>query len=148
MIELRRERDIDKLREWRREVIENVFGIAPDAALTEANRQYYQKHIADDSHIAYVASRDGYDLGCGAICLADELPSPDNPNGRCAYIMNIYVRAPYRNNGIAHKIVMQLVKDAKSHGCDKIYLETTDMAKPLYSGTGFKDMQNMMKYED
>lgn len=148
MIELRRMTDVSELMPWRKEVIANVFGVDADHALAEANRQYYQRHIAEDSHIAYVAIQNGTEVGCGAICLTDELPSPDNPSGRCAYLMNIYVRQAYRNKGVAHKIVCRLVEDARSRGCGKIYLEATDMAKSIYRSIGFKPMDNLMKYED
>ncbi len=29
--------------------------------------------------------------------IIEELPSPDNPSGKCAYLMNIYVREAFRN---------------------------------------------------
>lgn len=92
MIELRRVKNIDELLQWRIEVIAHVFGIDADKELIEYNRDYYQTHIADESHIAYVASQNGKEVGCGALCLTAELPSPDNPTGSCAYLMNIYVR--------------------------------------------------------
>lgn len=148
MIKLRLITEIDELMAWRKEVIANVFNIEPDIALTKANRQYYLQHIADGSHRAYVASQDDKDVGCGAICLSQELPSPDNPSGQCAYLMNIYVRKAHRNRGVAHKIINHLVEEAISKGCGKIYLETTDMAKSLYRSIGFMPMQNMMKYEN
>lgn len=147
MIELRKVTDIDELMMWRKEVIAHVFGVEADDALAEANRRYYARHIADGSHIAYLAFQDGSPIGCGSICLTDELPSPDNPTGHCAYLMNIYVRQAYRQQGVAHKIVTRLIEEAKSRGCDKIYLETTDMAESLYSSAGFKQMENLMKYE-
>lgn len=148
MIELRSITDPGELISWRKEVIANVFGSEPDEALTQANRRYYERHMSDDTHVAYLALDDGKPAGCGAMCLADELPSPDNATGRCAYLMNIYVREAYRNHGIAHMIVTRLVEEARARGCGKIYLETTDMAKTLYLCIGFKDMENMMKYED
>ena len=133
---------------WRREVIENVFGTEPSKRLMVANRQYYRRHIADGTHIAVVASTDDTDAGCGAICLTEELPSPDNPSGRCACLMNIYVREEFRNRGVAHAIVRWLVNKARQLGCDKIYLETTDMAQPLYRSIGFNDLPGTMKYAD
>ncbi|MGM9821323.1 MAG: GNAT family N-acetyltransferase [Muribaculaceae bacterium] len=139
---------IPTLMHWRKEVIENVFGVIPSKALLVANRRYYNTHIADGTHIAIVAFIDGADAGCGAICLTDELPSPDNPSGRCAYLMNIYVRREYRRHGIAHAIVRWLVEKAQSLGCDKIYLETTDGAKPVYTEIGFVDLPNIMKYAE
>ena len=73
------------------------------------------------------------------------MPSPDNPAGRCAYIMNIYVRPPYRCNGIAHRLVARLADVSRDLRCGKIYLETTDNAAPIYSSLGFRPMTNMMK---
>lgn len=139
---------IPTLMHWRREVIENVFGVTPSKRLLVANRQYYCRSIAEGRHIAIVAEIDGADAGCGAICLSEELPSPDNPSGRCAYLMNIYVREAYREHGVGHAIVRWLVDKAKNLGCDKIYLETTDSGRPLYNSIGFKNLPGMMKYAE
>ncbi|MDE5874295.1 MAG: GNAT family N-acetyltransferase [Muribaculaceae bacterium] len=102
----------------------------------------------DRTHVAFVAVYKGDDCGCGGICYSDELPSPDNPSGKCAYLMNIYVREAFRKHGIAHKIVSRLIEEAKTHGCGKIYLETTADGKPVYASLGFRDMADMMKYYD
>jgi Na+/H+ antiporter nhaC len=145
---IRQVKDVDTLMRWRREVIGNVFGTAPSEALLEANLRYYMEHIPDGSHIALLAEVDGEAAGCGAICLTDELPSPDNPSGRCAYIMNIYVLKEFRGHGVGHAIVRRLVEIARELDCDKIYLETTDEARSLYSGIGFKELPGIMKYGD
>ncbi len=133
---------------WRKEVIEHVFGVKPDETLLVANRRFYEKHIADDTHFALVVECDGEDCGCGAVCLTEELPSPDNPSGRCAYLMNIYVRESFRNHGIAHKIVSRLIDEAKRRDCGKIYLETTDAGRPVYQSLGFRDLPDIMKYHN
>ena len=146
MIEIKEIKALPTLMKWRAEVIENVFGRAADKRLLVANRQYYRKHIVDDSHLAFVAiTPDGEEAGCGAICLTDELPSPDNTTGKCGYLMNIYVRKAYRNQGIAHAIVKHLIEVAKERGCGKIYLETTADGKSVYESLGFHDMPDMMK---
>lgn len=130
---------------WREEVIRNVFGVEPSKRLMVANRQYYRRHIPDGSHVALIATIDDEDVGCGALCLNEELPSPDNPSGRCGYLMNIYVRKPFRNNGIAHQIVKKLLEIAREKECGKIYLETTEEGRPLYRSLGFSEMEGMMK---
>lgn len=146
MIELRRVTDIDELMRWREEVISCVFGLSPDATLLDANRKYYERNISAGTHLALVASVGGGDCGCGSICFSTELPSPDNPSGKCAYLMNIYVRPEYRHMGVAHQIVKELVNSAMAHGCDKIYLETTAEGRPVYTSLGFRDMPDLMKY--
>lgn len=139
---------IPTLMHWRREVIENVFGIEPSKRLLVANRQYYQRNIAAGRHIAVIAEMEGAEAGCGAICLSEELPSPDNPTGRCAFLMNIYVRKEFRGQGIGRAIVRWLVDKARQLECGKTYLETTDEARPLCKESGFKDLTGYMKYAD
>ncbi len=146
MVKIREIKDIPTLMSWRKEVIEHVFGQTPDEKLLLANRQFYDKHIADGTHYALVVEYDNEECGCGAVCFTEELPSPDNSTGRCGYIMNIYVREPFRKHGLAHEIVKHLIEESQRRGCGKIYLETTEDGKPVYSSLGFKDMPDMMKY--
>lgn len=141
-------KNLDTLLNWRGEVIANVFGVTATRELMDANRRYYSEHLNDGTHIALEAVGEDGPAGCGAICLTEELPSPDNPSGRCAYLMNIYVRDRFRNRGIGHSIVRRLVETACELGCDKIYLETTDGAKSLYNSIGFKELPGIMKYAD
>ena len=148
MILLKEIKDIPALIRWREEVIGHVFGQKPDKRLIMANRQYYEEHIADGTHIALVAEYDGVECGCGAVCFTDELPSPDNPSGKCAYLMNIYVREAFRRHGLAHKIVSRLIEVERSRDCWKIYLETTDDGRPVYQSLGFRDFPDMMKYHN
>ena len=90
------------------------------------------------------ASIDGQKVGCGGVCLYDEMPSPDNPTGHCAYLMNIYVRPELRGCGVARRIVRWLVGAALSRGIKKIYLETSEAGRILYEVFGFSDMKDMI----
>lgn len=146
MVKIIEIKDIPSLMGWRTEVIEHVFGEKADETLLSANRRYYETHIADGSHFAVVAECGEVPCGCGGVCFTEELPSPDNPSGRCAYLMNIYVREPFRNKGIAHRIVTRLIEESTSRGCGKIYLETTDNGRPVYQSLGFRDLPDIMKY--
>ena len=84
-------------------------------------------------------------MGCGGICYQSEMPSPDNPTGTNGYLMNIYALPELRGEGIGRKIVEFLIDDAKSRGTEKIYLESSSMAKRLYHEIGFSDMIDYMK---
>lgn len=148
MTVIERTTDLQSLLRWRREVVNAVFGMEPAKELMKANDEYYRRHVADGTHIAYVVKEDGVEVGCGSICLSDELPSPDNPSGKCAYLMNIYIREPFRRRGHARELAGKLVETARKAGCDKIYLEATESATGLYASLGFRNMENMMKYGD
>lgn len=140
--------DMDELLDWRMEVLDTVFEEDKpwDAeALRQANEAYYE-HALGVSHVACVASVDGADAGCGAICLQEEMPSPDNPSGRCAYVMNVYTRPAFRHQGVAAQVIQWLIGRAQECGANKIYLEATAVAAPLYEELGFHPMEGMMKH--
>ena len=140
---------LHQLLDWRREVIAAVFGEVPADELEcimEANREYYLREIPRGGHIPYFAYADELQVGCCAICLHSEMPSPENPTGRCAYLMNIFVLPEWRCRGVARRMVERMVADALAMGISKIYLETTDAARSLYSEEGFTPMQGMMQY--
>ncbi len=147
-IELKELNGVDELMMWRDEVIRHVFGVTPTPELLEENRRYYEAAVPDGRHIAFMATADGEPAGCGGICFSMELPSPDNPTGRCGYLMNIYVRDRFREHGMAHTIVRRLIDEARARGCGKIYLETTEDGKPVYRSLGFQDMPDMMKLQN
>lgn len=140
--------DLDELLDWRMEVLKDVFALAPEQDLTvllQANRAYYQRGLKEDSHIALFIELDGQPVGCGALCLQDELPSPDNPSGKNAYLMNIYTRPQHRHHRAAARIVQALIDEASAAGAGKIYLEATPAGAPVYRQAGFVDMTGMMK---
>ena len=86
-------------------------------------------------------------IGCGGICYQTEMPSPDNPNGKCGYLMNIYTLPEYRGMGVGNSIVEYLINDARARCANKIYLESSEKAKKLYYEKGFRDMVDYMKLQ-
>lgn len=144
-LEIKRIENIVRLMDWRMEVLAEVFGIdrpQPGCPLYEANLGYFNDK--NNSYECFMAVMDGMEAGCGMALYHDELPSPDNPSGRCAYIMNIYVRREFRRRHIATAIVSRLIAVAREKGCGKIYLETTGMARHLYESLEFTYLENMM----
>ena len=139
--------DLETLMSWRMEVLREVFGIPAGqdmAALEQANRSYYQTMLKNEGHIACF----GYQkeiIGCGGICIYQEMPSPDNPTGMCAYLMNIFTLPQFRGQGVGEKIVRWLTEQAMQRGITKIYLETSDCGRNLYQKIGFTPMTDYLK---
>lgn len=140
--------DMDLLMQWRMEVLHAVFAIPQEQSVTELeeeNRHYYQTELPRGEHIACFAYLGEEIVGCGGMCLYHEMPSPDNPNGKCAYLMNIYARPQFRRHGVGNAVVRWLIEQAEQRGITKIYLETSEKGRPLYREIGFDDMSDMMK---
>ncbi|MCM1487024.1 MAG: GNAT family N-acetyltransferase [Firmicutes bacterium] len=138
--------DLEQLISWRMEVLQQVFHLQnkPCYELQKANQEYYQKALAEGSHFAVFAQNEGNIIGCGGVCFYQEMPSPDNPSGECAYLMNIYTRSEYRKHGVGEKIILSLIREARHRKITKIYLETSDCARSLYEKLGFTDMNDYL----
>lgn len=133
------------------EVLREVFSLPEDAdtdALERENRAYYERELPREGHLACLAELDGQVVGCGGICLQHEMPSPDNPSGRCAYLMNVYTRPQAQRRGVGRAVVRWLVAQARQWGAHKVYLETSEAGRHLYEGEGFVDLPDMMVLAD
>jgi GNAT superfamily N-acetyltransferase len=140
--------ELETLMAWRMKVLHDVFSIDADtdtSALESANREYYRHSLAHAGHIACFALVDDEIIGCGGVCLQQEMPSPDNPNGLCGYLMNIYVEPRCRQAGIGEQIVDWLIRQARKRNATKIYLEASEKGRALYEQMGFKTMADYMK---
>ena len=104
------------------------------AAHSEA---YYRDALSDATHTAILAFDGDALVGAGGVSYYRVMPTFHNPTGRCAYIMNMYVRPAYRRRGIATAMLDLLVADARRHGAGRIGLEATNMGRPLYEKYGF-----------
>lgn len=142
--------DLEELLRWREVVLREVFSIPAGEEMGDllaANRAYYRTALETGEHIACFARAEGKTVGCGGLCLYREMPSPDNPSGKCGHLMNIFTLPDLRQRGVGRAVVQWLVQEAKRHGAEKIYLEASEQAYPLYRALGFQDMQGYLKYE-
>ena len=141
------ESDLPILIQLRLEVLRAVYKLQDDFQLpeVETNTIAYLKDKFD-SQATYIAYADNGEIAaCGSICFYEVLPTCTNPSGRKARIMNMYTRPQYRKQGIAIKIVDQLVKEALSKGISYISLDATPAGKPLYEKYGFISSDSEMK---
>ena len=141
--------DLGLLLEWRMRVLSEAFADYEnhDAdIIRENNEKYYMEHLKNDTHTACFAidRKSEKVVGCGGICYQKEMPSPDNITGTNGFLMNIFCVPEYRGNGTGRKIIEYLVNDARNRGTEKIYLESSEIAKDLYKEIGFLEQADYM----
>ena len=140
--------DIEILTKSRIEVLKAANKLTDDTDMSEvekASRDYYLRALVDGSHTAVLVFDNDKFIGAGAVSYYQVMPTYHNPSGKKAYIMNMYTNPEYRRQGIAFKTLNILVNDAKKLGITQIYLEATDMGKPLYEKYGFTIMPSEME---
>lgn len=143
--------DMALLTQTRLTVLRAANGLTDDADMTtvcELTREYYLKALVDGTHTAYIVFDGEKFIGAGGVSYYCVMPTYHNPDGRKAYIMNMYTSPEYRGRGIARETLRLLVKDARERGVTFISLETTGMGRPLYERFGFTAMKNEMQLTD
>lgn len=139
--------DLDMLVELRMEVLKHVFHQEETEELKDDNKEYYKTHLKDDTHIAAVGFLDDKAVCCGGVCFYEEMPSPDNPSGKCAYLMNVYCKKEYRHRGYGRAICQWLITQSQERA-DKIYLESSKAAKKMYYNLYFEDMHDYLQLKE
>lgn len=143
--------DIDLLTATRMEVLRTVFHVTDDESLPSIERNsydYYQDSLNTDRHVAYLVFDrvNGTDrfAAAGGISFYQVMPTCYNPDGRKAYIMNMYTRPEYRRQGIAGKLLKLLIAEALERGISHITLDASEMGRPVYEKHGFIPMPDEM----
>jgi GNAT superfamily N-acetyltransferase len=138
----------DLLVSTRIEVLRAANLLGEDVDMSEVAAQseaYYRDALFDATHTAILAFDGDALVGAGGVSYYRVMPTFHNPTGRCAYIMNMYVRPAYRRRGIATAMLDLLVADARRHGAGRIALEATEAGRPLYQKYGFVPARGEME---
>jgi predicted acetyltransferase len=67
-------------------------------------------------------------------------------SGKVAYIGNMFTYPDYRKQGIATKLFSLSMDSAKEAGCKEVFLDATEMGRPIYAKYGFKKNDDAMSY--
>lgn len=106
-------------------------------AVAAATRAYYERALTDGTHMAFLALEEGEVIATGGVSFYQLMPTCDTPDGRHAYVMNMYTRPDHRRRGVARRMLALLVEEAHRRGVTSISLEATAQGRGLYESFGF-----------
>lgn len=112
----------------------------------DSNLIYLKKAIPREEFIAWIAIDKEKIVATSGIVFYTIAPCKSSPNGKVAYIQNMYTLKEYRRKVIARELFARTIEEAKAKGCTKIMLNASDDGKPLYEQFGFKDVPDEMEY--
>ncbi len=102
------------------------------------NEAFFQKNLGSASWQDWVALVDGEVRGIGAMAFLSRPPYPGNPEGKDAYLLNMYTAPLFRGQGLALAIVHEALQDARTRGVRKVILHATDAGRRIYDKLGFQ----------
>lgn len=136
--------NIDMLVDNRLEFVCSIRNIANRDDFRMHTREYFQKHLEDDSLIAFTAMDNGKIVASCILCIYETLPVPSCLNGKTGLLLNVYTLKAYRHKGLAYSLLIKLIEEAKRLGVGKIQLDYTDDGYPLYKKMGFEKLDREM----
>ncbi len=109
-----------------------------DATLEEALRNYFRLSLANDSFVAWLALHEEEIVATSGLCFHQIAPGFTLPDGKAAYILNIFTLPEWRGQGLGKQIFEHILQEAKNRGYKRISLHATEEGRAIYEKFGFR----------
>ena len=130
--------DVEALAVLRREFLLEVADAQPDdTSILPRLRNWFQEKLADGHFCAILAVAGDEVIASSGLVVHEHPPGIMIPNGREAYIMNMYTKPAWRGHGIATVIFRKLLELARRKDCTRVALHALPMGRAIYEKEGF-----------
>lgn len=133
--------DLDALVAMRLDYLTEDYGSLTDGQMTKIRSSlpdYFRKHMNHDL-LVYVARQDSI-VSCCFLLVTEKPANPSFISGRTGTVLNVYTKPEYRRQGIAGRLMRELLAEADKIGLDYVELKATDEGYRLYKSLGFEDV--------
>ncbi|WP_246580561.1 GNAT family N-acetyltransferase [Deinococcus aestuarii] len=108
-----------------------------------ASLGWFRAALADGSFSGVLAEQGGQVVG-GAGVIWQSLPlSPRSLPVTRAYLLNVYVRPFARGQGLARRMLQQLLAECARRGVETVSLHASEAGRPVYDRLGFTPTNEM-----
>lgn len=88
----------------------------------------------------------GHPVGSGGLWLMPSQPRPGVlGRGEMPYILSMYTEPGYRGQGVASRIVREMVRWSRARGFGRIVLHASRLGRPVYERLGFEAGSEMRR---
>jgi GNAT superfamily N-acetyltransferase len=112
-------------------------------AMDASSRPLFARALADGSYRGWLAQEDGRVVAGGGIIMLPYHSSPRDPKPRRAWIVNMYTEPGYRRQGLARRLMDEMIGWCRSQRMATVYLHASDEGRPLYESLGFRPTNEM-----
>lgn len=109
-----------------------------DATLKVALRTYFTLSLTNDSFVAWLAVYEDEIVATSGLCFNQIAPGFTLPDGKVAYILNIFTLPEWRGQGLGKQIFDHILQEAKDRGYKRISLHATEDGRAIYEKFGFR----------
>jgi GNAT superfamily N-acetyltransferase len=98
----------------------------------------------EESHVAYIAERDGDAVGMAWLAVFDRIPQPRDVERLAGNVQSVFVLEAFRNHGIGGALVEAVIAHARARGAGYLIVHPSQRAYPLYERLGFTATKQLL----
>lgn len=140
------EKELDTFIEMRIDQLREE-GAKEDIDLRPSLKDYYTRHMADDTFVSWIAADGEKIIGTSGMSIVEKPPYFGCPSGKIGFLSSMFTDKSYRRQGIARVLLSRVVNEAKVRGCGTVQITASDMGVLLYTNFGFTKNNNFMQYK-
>ncbi len=97
-----------------------------------------------ESHVAYIAEREGDAVGMAWLAMFDRIPQPRDLRRLAGNVQSVFVLEAVRNQGVGTALVEAVIAGARAHGVGYLIVHPSQRAYPLYERLGFATTNDLL----
>ena len=121
-------------------------GATENIDLRPALYSYYEKHMADNTFVSWIAMDGNKIVGTSGMSFVEKPPYFGCPSGKIGLLSSMFTDKDYRRKGIAKRLLSLVIEEARQYGCGTVQITASDMGVLLYTDYGFVKNGNFMQY--
>jgi GNAT superfamily N-acetyltransferase len=115
--------------------------------MQDASERYFRQSLQDGSYRAWLVETAGGQIAAGGgVAIVHWPGSPDFPEPRRGWILNIYTAPEFRHQGIAKQVVATILEWCRGEGFAYVSLHASKFGRGLYEQLGFAPTNEMRLY--
>lgn len=122
-------------------------GAEEDIDLRPSLRDYYRRHMKDDTFVSWIATDNDKIIGTSGMSFVEKPPYFGCHSGKMGLLSSMYTNPNYRRMGIAKELLHRVVEEARNYGCGTVQITASDMGVNLYMAYGFVHNENFMQFK-
>jgi GNAT superfamily N-acetyltransferase len=109
-----------------------------------AFRAWLSERLERGEYLGWLAVSEAGEAVAGVgLWFYDWVPNPLAPSIRRGYILNVYTEPEYRRQGIARRLVEEILAYCKANGIQTMLLHASQEGRPIYEALGFTATNEM-----